>query len=142
MQQPCDAGKVGVHARVHHMQSHTVQAREHVHGRASRQIVEHHLVGDGAGVGADAFGGDAVVTGEDVGGFLQRRGQVLAADRDQLRGEILEPAEAAERLGEGVGGGRERRYARIRPVGECGSSHRLLHGRGLGISMDDGRSSS
>src|SRR5258707_3428798 len=55
---------------------------------------------DLARVGADAFCRDAVVRGEDVDGFADGLGRAVAPDRDPLRGEVFETAEAAEGFSE------------------------------------------
>ena len=97
-----------------------MEACEHVDGGSAGQVVEDHLVGYGARVGADPLGRDAVVCGEDVGGFVERRTEVFSLDCDKLGGKVFQPAEAAEGLGEGV------------ETGASGGSPGLVRGRDVG----------
>ena len=83
------------------------RAGEDVGGGAAGEEVQEHLPGDGLGVGGDAFVGEAVVGGEDgelAGGHPRVERGLGAGD---LRGERLDAAEGAERLGLAVDPGLE-----------------------------------
>ena len=77
-------------------------AREHVDRRAPAQEVLDHLRGDDLGIGAHALRGHAVVGGErEHDGMRSTLGAPPRSAREPHR-DLLEPAEAARRLGEGI----------------------------------------
>jgi hypothetical protein len=84
-------------------------AGEHVDRGAAVQEVLDHLRGHGLRVGAHSFGDDAVI-GREREDHRLRHARGAARQRDQADGQLLEPAETAGRLGQGVevtlGGGR------------------------------------
>ena len=92
-------------------------ARELVDGGAAGGEIRHHLRGDLGRIGGNAARGDAVIAGEDQDLDLVEPRRRVALPVREPGDELLEPAEAARRLGQrvlalGDGGARGRMPAR------------------------------
>jgi hypothetical protein len=95
VEQALDIVEVSVDPHIDHMQCHAMQTRKGVDGGSSSQEVDYHLVRDCARVCAHAFSGDAMIRGEDIGGFVERQRKMFVSDRHQLSGEVFESAKTA-----------------------------------------------
>ena len=80
-------------------QAHAMLAAEHVHRRATREVLVHHLRGGPRQVGAHALLGDAVVCSEEQQARRAARGVFAAL---QI-GELQPLLDLDLRLGEGSG---------------------------------------
>ena len=93
---------IGVDAGVHDPELHALQACKHVDGGAAGQEVLDHLLGDGARIGAHTAVRDAVVGGEYRGDRPHYRRRQCPLRSTDLCGQLLEPAESTQWLGERV----------------------------------------
>ena len=119
-----DLGEIVVDADVHHLHPGPGLAGQDVDAGAAPEEVVDHLIGDVLGIGAHPFGHHAVVRGKHHHPFgLQVRHGVLA-DGHVAGRQLLQPAQAARGLGEGV-------QALLGP-GQPGGVHRFNLGDNLG----------
>ncbi len=87
-------------AAVDHLQRRAVLAGQHADGRAAGGEVADHGYRDRLGKGGDAFGDDAMVTGEDHdGGRVDARARV-PLQRCQSNGQGFQAAQGTRRLGQ------------------------------------------
>ena len=102
VEQASDAFEVSVDTDIDNVEFSAMQAREHVHRCTLAKKVQDHLIRDFPGIGAHTFRGNAMVRRKDIDCFDQRLREVLLTNRNNLRGKVFQPAEAAERFGQGV----------------------------------------
>ena len=92
-------GKLEIYAGIDDAKNQTVLLGEHVDGRAAVEIIQNHLCRNFAGISADAFGGRAVVAGENDDGrmFQARRQRIL--NQANAQSQDLQLAQRPQRFG-------------------------------------------
>ncbi len=95
-------GQIGGDAHIYNDDTRAGLTSEDVDGRAAVQEVQHHLRRNVLRICADTLCHHAVVTSHHQHGFIMQTRQWLAGHPGDADGKLLEPAEAAARLGEKV----------------------------------------